>query len=143
MLLQEYERTKDANLLKPIRRGMNFAVSLIKEYDLPSGKKAGYYYYNTKAKLGGSGLSLYLLAEYQRITGDNAFAPYARLLHQHLLAQILPSGEFMYYAIYKDKPVSPKKTQNTLASTTLVKPLSGLSNMSNAFHRIRMKKMPR
>ena len=111
MLLQEYERTKNTRLLEPIHQAITFAVGLVKEYQLPSGEKAGYYYYNAKAKLGGSGLALYLLAEYERITGDDAFVPSARLLHRHLLSQILPSGEFMYYSIFLDKPVPIEENQ--------------------------------
>ncbi|MBF0595559.1 MAG: hypothetical protein HQL22_11425 [Candidatus Omnitrophica bacterium] len=112
MLLQDYERTKNKALLEPIRRSIKFSVSLIKKYHLPSGKNAGYAYYNKKAKLGGSGIVLYTLAEYQRITGDTTFAPAARLLHRHLMAQILPSGEFMYYSLYLEKLVPPEENRN-------------------------------
>ncbi|MBF0123364.1 MAG: MBL fold metallo-hydrolase [Candidatus Omnitrophica bacterium] len=111
MLLHEYQRTKNINLLEPIRKGIRFIIGLIKEYPLPSGEKAGYVYYNTKAKLGGNGIALYLLAEYQRIPGDDTFVPSARLLHRHLLTQILPSGEFMYYTIYLNKKVSVEDNQ--------------------------------
>ncbi|MCX5716031.1 MAG: hypothetical protein NTV07_04105 [Candidatus Omnitrophica bacterium] len=103
LLLYDYRLYKDEKLLQPTRLAIEFIIPHIVVYKLADGSEAGYLYYNRKAKLGGSGIALYLLSEYQHLTGDPRYEKYAVLLARHLLSQITPTGEFTYYYIYLDK----------------------------------------
>jgi len=75
------------------------------------GREAAYIYSERKAKLGGSGIALYLLADYQLLTGDDKYRDVANQLAWHLLNQITDSGEFIYYNIYLDEAVLPEENQ--------------------------------
>ena len=109
--LYDYRETKDASLIDPVKKAIAFMRSLLVRYKTAGGEDAAYVYYNRKAKLGGSGLFLYLLSEYKRLTGDASYDEDARLLARHLTADILPSGEFMYYHVYLDQPVTPERNR--------------------------------
>lgn len=89
-----------------VRKTLENLVENTRFYEL-DGEEAGYIYYNRKAKLGGTGIALYLLAEYQSYSADRRFDSWGRKLARHLLGEILESGEFRYYHIYLDKPVRP------------------------------------
>jgi hypothetical protein len=108
--LFHYEVYQDPRVLDPTRRAIEYLIKQIKLYEIALGKKGGYIFYNTKSKLGGSGIALYLLAEYQRLTGDDQYQHWARLLKNHVLNEIREDGEFYYYHIYpnreKDDPNS-------------------------------------
>ena len=78
---------------------------------LLDGEQASYIYYNHKAKLGGTGIVLYLAAEYQILTGDKRYSDWTTRLARHLQGEILPTGEFRDYYIYLDKLVSIEKNQ--------------------------------
>lgn len=67
--------------------------------------------FNRKAKLGGSGLGLYMLAMYQKRFHDTRYADQARRLCRHLVSDILDTGEFMYYHVYLDQRMSPDATR--------------------------------
>ncbi|MDD2920336.1 hypothetical protein [Rhodoferax sp.] len=71
-----------------------------------NGHEGAYIYSEKKAKLGGSGIALYLLAQYERVSGDIQYRIWADRLACHLVNQITASGEFIYYNIYLDKPVT-------------------------------------
>ncbi len=89
--------------------GVRGAIEYLKahtRYHHYKGKAAGYVYSEKKAKLGATGLALYLVAEYQLATGDHHYQPYADALAWHLVNQVTASGEFMYYHIYQDQPVT-------------------------------------
>lgn len=92
--------------LDGVRRAIAFLIRACVERDI-DGAPAAYVYYNRKAKLGGSGLFLYLLAEYELHTGDGQYRPWAERLARHVMSQITESGEFIYYHIYLGKPVTP------------------------------------
>lgn len=90
-----------------VRRAIDYLATQSRDYDTPEGP-AAYIYSERKAKLGGSGLALYLLAEYELSTGDGRYRPFADRLARHLARQVTASGEFIYYSIYLDKPIDEK-----------------------------------
>ncbi len=91
--------------LANIRRAIDFLIARmhVRNY---GGREGAFVYHEKKSKLGGSGIALYLLAEYQLLTGDERYRPWADRLAWHLANQVTPSGEFIYYNIYLDQPVS-------------------------------------
>ena len=89
-----------------------------------SGREGAYIYSEQKAKLGASGLALYLVSLYQKESGDERYRDYADKLAWHLLNQITEDGEFLNYHIYLDEPVSTNK--NIGSSSSL--------SMQHAFH---------
>ncbi|TVS20719.1 MAG: hypothetical protein EA424_02545 [Planctomycetaceae bacterium] len=93
-------------LSEAIESGIEFYVRQLVPYTAPDGRPAAYAYYNRKAKLGGSGVGLYMLALYQRLFRTGKYVPHARRLAHHLLHEILDSGEFRYYHVYLDRPVA-------------------------------------
>lgn len=93
-----------------IQRAIDYLVAHIRVQDY-QGREGAYIYSEKKAKLGGSGIALYLLAEYQLLTGDTSYQKWADRLAWHLLNQITASGEFIYYNIYLDIPVKEEDNQ--------------------------------
>ncbi len=94
-----------------VRRAIKFYLPHVREYDC-DGRKAAYIYSERKAKLGGSGIALYVLAEYELLSGDSQFRPLADAIGWHLLHQITTSGEFIYYNIYLDQPITEAENGN-------------------------------
>ena len=88
-----------------VRRAIEFYLPHVREYDC-EGRAAAYIFSERKAKLGGSGIALYVLAEYELMTGDSRHRALADAIAWHLLHQITDSGEFIYYNIYLDRPIS-------------------------------------
>jgi hypothetical protein len=86
--------------------GIDFCLRQVVPYVTSAGQDAAYAYFNRKAKLGGSGLGLYMLALHQNLFRDDTYANAARRLAWHLVSEILDTGEFMYYHIYLDQRVS-------------------------------------
>lgn len=93
------------------RRAIDYLITQtrVQDYD---GREGAYIYSEKKSKLGGSGLALYLLTEYQLVSGDDRYREWADKIAWHLVKQITASGEFIYYNIYLDKPVTEKENQN-------------------------------
>lgn len=107
-----YERySKRHDTRANIRLAIDYLIGQTRyqEYD---GREGAFIYSERKAKLGGSGIALYLAAEYQLLTGDADYRPWADKLAWHMLNQIMTSGEFFYYNIYLDKPVSEEENQH-------------------------------
>ncbi len=102
--------TGKGDTLENIRRAIDYLTiqTRYQEYD---GRPGAYIYSEKKAKLGGTGIALYLVAEYQLLTGDQRHREWADALAWHLLHQITASGEFIYYNIYLDQPVSEEENQ--------------------------------
>ncbi|TAN50074.1 MAG: hypothetical protein EPN21_09840 [Methylococcaceae bacterium] len=92
-----------------IRRAIEFLLgqTRLQSYD---GREGAYIYHEKKAKLGGSGIALYLIAEYELVSGDGQYRHWADKIAWHLLNQITAGGEFIYYNIYLDQPID--ETQN-------------------------------
>jgi hypothetical protein len=101
-----YERySNNGRSLENIRRAFDYFISEAREYPC-EGRTGAYIYSERKAKLGGAGIGLYWLADYQLLNGDNRYHSWADKIAWHLLHQITESGEFIYYNIYLDKPVT-------------------------------------
>ncbi|WP_045221786.1 hypothetical protein [Desulfonatronum thioautotrophicum] len=101
-----YEKhAKRGDTLENIRRAIGYLLAQTRQQEY-AGRTGAYIYSEKKAKLGGSGIALYLAAEYQLLTGDARFQEWADQLAWHLLHQITSTGEFIYYNIYLDKPVT-------------------------------------
>jgi hypothetical protein len=114
LLLDAYSFTGNKKYLPPARKAIDWFLSILKEYELPDGTKAAYPYYNRKVKLGGSGIGLYAIAEYRKLTGDRRYDKYAKMLAEHLMSQIQETGEFYYYSVYLDKPVDTPERNREL-----------------------------
>lgn len=99
-LLKTYERHRKPAALGRIRLALRNVLAKTRKYALPHGMEAEFLLDNNKGKLGGSGLLLFVLMEYQRITGDTSLMSHATRLMRHLEDQVLPSGEFRYYSMY-------------------------------------------
>jgi hypothetical protein len=93
------------------RRAIEFLIAQARTYATDTGE-AAYIYSERKAKLGGTGLGLYLLAEYEITTGDTRYHPWAQRLARHLIQQITASGEFIYYNIYLDENIDERRNAN-------------------------------
>jgi len=93
-----------------VESAIEFFLKQLVTYDTPTGTEAAYAYFNKKAKLGGSGIGLYMLALYQRLFRSARYAEHARLLANHLVNEILDSGGFKYYHVYLDRKVT--ETEN-------------------------------
>lgn len=108
LLLYHYKLYKDESMIEPVRRAIQWVVDNLVEYETPGGRKAAHLFYNRKSKLGGTGIALYLFAEYRNVTGDTQFDGWAKLMKEHLISEIRETGEFYYYHIYpgieKDDP---------------------------------------
>lgn len=94
--------------LENIRLAIDFLLAQARLQDY-QGRTGAFIYHEKKSKLGGSGIALYLLADYQLLTGDDRYRPWADKLAWHLVNQITASGEFIYYNIYLDKPVTEEE----------------------------------
>jgi hypothetical protein len=106
-----YEKlTKNGRALNNIRRAIDYLVTTAVVYPL-DGREGAYIYSEKKSKLGGAGLALYFITEYQLASGDDRYRPWADRLAWHLLNQITASGEFIYYNIYLDQPVTEADNQ--------------------------------
>ncbi|MBB4284396.1 hypothetical protein [Roseospira goensis] len=106
LLLYHARLTGDLSVLEPLHRAVAFLVAQTRAYTTSRGEEALYVYYNRKAKLGGSGVALYALGEYRRLTGDPRYDDVARKIARHLVEQIADSGEFVYYKYYLDQHVT-------------------------------------
>lgn len=97
--------------LENIRGAIDFLLAQAR-HQTYAGRDGAYIYHEKKAKLGGSGIALYLLAEYQLLSGDTRYREWADKLAWHLLHQITATGEFIYYNIYLDRPVDEEKNRD-------------------------------
>jgi len=94
-----------------ITRAIDYLVAQARLQDY-NGQQGAYIYSEKKSKLGGSGIALYLLAQYERFTGDTTYRLWADRLACHLVNQVTASGEFIYYNLYLDKPISEAENPN-------------------------------
>jgi len=100
-LLQAYERTG----FEPYRRGAEAAIGFLlrnTRTDERQGPYGGgtvrYVVESSHIKLGGAGLGLVMLAEYQLATGKETYVEEARELARFLVSQQEEDGEFIYFA---------------------------------------------
>lgn len=111
LLLLDYMETGQADRLESVKKAHQYLLQHLVRYRTADDQEAAYVYYNRKAKLGGSGIFLYVLSEYRRLSGDTTFAECEQWLVNHLLASIQPSGEFIYYHIHLDSLVTPERNR--------------------------------
>lgn len=106
-----YEKyAKTGKTISNIRLTIDFLVKHTRYQDY-AGRTGGYIYSERKAKLGGTGVALYLAADYQLLTRDDRYQTWANQLAWHLINQITSTGEFIYYNIYLDKTISEAENQ--------------------------------
>lgn len=105
---EKYARS--GNTLENIRRAIDYFVTQTRLQDYGD-RQGAFIYSEKKAKLGGSGIALYLISDYQLLTGDSRYQEWADKIAWHLVNQITSSGEFIYYNIYLDKPVGEEDNQ--------------------------------
>jgi hypothetical protein len=110
------------------REGIEFFDKQLVPYALPNKSMAAYAYFNQKAKLGGSGIGLYMLAQYQKLFNDDCYAQSAEMLAHHLLNQIKDTGEFMYYHIYLGRQVAPEENHKYFSFYYPGEAIIGLAN---------------
>lgn len=107
-----HERTnKRGDTFEHVTRAIDYLLAQAKLHDY-AGQEGAYIYSEKKSKLGGSGLALYLLSQFERIFGDARYRVWADRLACHLLHQITENGEFIYYNIYLDKVISELENKN-------------------------------
>jgi len=121
----EMSRTR---LRRSIEASIDFYIRQLVTYDTPRREEAAYAFYNRKAKLGGSGVGLYMLALYQKLFGDTRYADHAKLLCRHLASEIQGTGEFMYYHVYLDKRVPPEMNRSLFSFYYPGEAIIGLAN---------------
>lgn len=112
--------------LSAIRRSIDY-LQTCAVYRKVEGIDRAFILSERKSKLGGAGLALYLIAEYQLLTQDDSYQGFAAALAEHLLSQITESGEFMYYNIYLDRELGPEDNQEYFSFYYPGEALCGLS----------------
>ena len=101
-----HERQTGSTATRPnVTRAIDYLLTQTRLQDY-HGREGAYIYSEKKSKLGGSGIALYLLAQYEKISGDSTYRVWADRIAWHLINQITASGEFIYYNIYLDEPIS-------------------------------------
>ncbi|MEO8496005.1 MAG: hypothetical protein ABI614_13105, partial [Planctomycetota bacterium] len=113
-----------------IESAIEFLIEQLVTYRTDDGQQAAYALYNRKAKLGGSGIGLYVLALYQHLYRDARYAGPAKLLANHLINELNDQGEFRYYHIYLDKPVGWAENQRYFSFYYPGEAILGLSHFS-------------
>lgn len=104
-----YEKyTRRGNTHENVRRAIDYFLTQTRVQDY-GGREGAFIYSEKKAKLGGSGIALYLIADYQLLTGDTRYQEWADKIAWHLVNQITSSGEFIYYNIYLDQPIGEEE----------------------------------
>jgi hypothetical protein len=104
--------TQSGQTLENIRRAIEYLIATSFRTTSYAGREGAYVYSERKAKLGGAGIALYLLADYQMLSGDDRYRGWADKLAWHLINQVTASGEFIYYNIYLDREISEAENQS-------------------------------
>ncbi len=98
-LIRAYQLTKDKKYLEGAKRGIEFSIKLTKEHEY-EGETAGYIHYNSKGKLGGTGMILVAIMKYRVETGDKTYDEYIKKYTRHILSRVYKTGELMGYYIH-------------------------------------------
>ncbi|MBF0369084.1 MAG: hypothetical protein HQL52_06475 [Magnetococcales bacterium] len=98
-LLRYYERLQDPAYLKASRGALIYLEKQCRNHATTLGEGC-YVYYNAKAKLGASGLTLVAMALYRRLSGDTSFDQTLHGLARHIISRIRPDGEFLGFYIH-------------------------------------------
>lgn len=98
-LIKTYLQTGDKKYLNAAKRAIDWTTTIVKEHDV-NGQTAMYAHYNTKGKLGGTGLALIMMMQYRTVTGDKSYDNYIKGFARHLVSRITESGEMLGYYIH-------------------------------------------
>ena len=102
--------SRNGKSLDNVCRAIDYLIAHARTQEY-GGREGAYIYSEKKSKLGGTGIALYLLADYEIVTGDDRYREWSDRFAWHLLNQITDNGEFIYYNIYLDKPVTEAENQ--------------------------------
>lgn len=104
--------TRSSDMRENMQRAIGYLIATSFRKKDYGGREGVYVYSEKKSKLGGAGIALYLLVNYQLLTGDDRYQLWADKLAWHLINQITDSGEFIYYNIYLDRKISQAENNN-------------------------------
>lgn len=138
-LIRAYQLTKDEKYLRAAKKGIEFITTITKVHQV-NGKNASYVFYNSKAKLGGTGMILIAMMRYRMVSGDISFDNYICEYTRHLLSRIYKTGEMLGYYINPNvqngKPLinmSDKERRETFSFYYPGEALLGLALFANYF----------
>ena len=98
-LLRTYELTQDKKYLTAAENSLKFIIDNLREHTF-QGKKAQYLFYNSKSKLGGTGIALAAMVRHYQLTGDKQYFNEMAAMSRHLLSRIDDDGELIGYYIH-------------------------------------------
>jgi len=98
-LLRIYEFTNNKQYIAAAKKSLDYLVRQLR-YHKYKGKKAAYVFYNSKAKLGGTGVALAAMAQYHNLTGDKQFNVQMMQMARHLISRVDEHGEMIGYYIH-------------------------------------------
>ena len=98
-LIRAYQLSGDKKYLDAAKKALDFIVSITKEHETDYGTGA-YVYYNSKAKLGGTGVILIAMMKYRNESGDKSYDDYIKKYARHLISRIYKTGELLGYFIH-------------------------------------------
>lgn len=98
VLIRAYQATGNKKYIKAAKKALKFTTSITRKHKTKFGEGM-YVFYNTKSKLGGTGIGLVSLMQYRIATGDKSFDKYIKGYTRHLLSRIY-NGEFLGYYIH-------------------------------------------
>ena len=97
--LRAYQLTGDTKYIEAAKKALNWSISISRPHETKWG--TGYYaYYNSKAKLGGTGVLLVAAMQYRNITGDKSFDEYIKGYVRHIMSRVYTNGEILGYYIH-------------------------------------------
>lgn len=97
--LRAYQLTGDEKYVKAAQKALDWSVSISKPHETKWG--TGYYaFYNSKAKLGGTGVLLVAMMQYRNITGDKSYDEYIKGYTRHIMSRVYTNGEILGYYIH-------------------------------------------
>lgn len=138
-LIRAYQLTKDKKYLEGAKRGIEFSIKLTAEHEW-EGETAGYIHYNSKGKLGGTGMILVAIMKYRVETGDKSYDEYIKKYVRHILSRVYKTGELMGYYIHpgvqKGQPLvdmSDEERRKTFSFYYPGEALLGLALFANYF----------
>jgi hypothetical protein len=98
-LLKMYEFEKDRRYLVAADKALQFLIGQIRQHNF-EGRDAYYVFFNSKAKLGGTGTALVAFLRYRQACGDTKHDQIIHGLAQHILSRICEDGEMIGYYIH-------------------------------------------
>ena len=98
-LLRAYQLSGDDKYITAAKKAIDWSISISCPQETKWGK--GYYaFYNSKAKLGGTGVLLVAAMQYRNITGDKTYDEYIKGYARHIMSRVYTNGEILGYYIH-------------------------------------------